>query len=437
MDEEANTEPTIKYSRRTFLAAAAAIELGGFAFAQSAPANATIVQTDFSTLPPYGNGLIPQGIRSRQIANVNGLNMHILEAGYETLGRPTVVLLHGFPELAYSWRKIMMPLASAGFHVIAPDRRGHGRTTGWDNSYDTDIFQFGYLGQVRDTLALVSALGYRSVDAVVGHDAGSPIAAWCSVARPDVFRSVVMMSSTFSGPPTLPFNTANSSAPAHVELTDAELDAQLAALPQPRKYYQTYNRTRQANNDFMNPSQGPQAFWRAYYYFKSGDYKGNKPFTLKGRTAEEFAKMPKYYVMDLDKTMPQTVAPEMPNAAYIASCKWLTDADIGVYVTEYSRTGFQGGLNGYRIMTDPRCNAELLTFSGHTIDVPSFFIAGTSDWNVYQRPGSLELMQKKICTHVVGVHLIDGVGHWAEEEQPAKVSELLIQFLHDLPRYKT
>ncbi len=107
----------------------------------------------------YGNGTLPPGIRSRMIDNINGLSMHVLEAGFETAGRPCVLLLHGFPELAYSWRKIMLPLASAGFHVVAPDQRGYGRTTGWDADYDGDLDSFRILNLVRDTLGLISALG--------------------------------------------------------------------------------------------------------------------------------------------------------------------------------------------------------------------------------------------------------------------------------------
>ena len=93
---------------------------------------------------------LPASIRSRYVDNINGLRMHVLEAGFETKGRPCVLLLHGFPELAYSWRKIMPPLAVAGFHVIAPDQRGYGRTTGWDDSYDADPDPFRMLNMVRD-----------------------------------------------------------------------------------------------------------------------------------------------------------------------------------------------------------------------------------------------------------------------------------------------
>src|SRR6185503_4393597 len=137
---------------------------------------------------------LPSGIRSRVIPGINGLAMHVLEAGFETRNRPCLLLLHGFPELAYSWRKVMLPLAAAGFHVVAPDQRGYGRTTGWDGDYDGDLAPFRVFNLVRDALALVSAFGYRSVAAVVGHDFGSPVAANCALMRPDIFRSVALMS---------------------------------------------------------------------------------------------------------------------------------------------------------------------------------------------------------------------------------------------------
>ena len=117
---------------------------------------------------------LPSGVRSRFVEDINGLSMHVLEAGYETAGRrPCVLLLHGFPELAFSWRKVMPALAAAGYHVIAPDQRGYGRTTGWDPGYDGDLAAFRLTNLVRDALGLISAFGYRSIDAVVGHDFGS------------------------------------------------------------------------------------------------------------------------------------------------------------------------------------------------------------------------------------------------------------------------
>jgi pimeloyl-ACP methyl ester carboxylesterase len=286
---------------------------------------------------------------------------------------------------------------------------------------------------VRDAISLVYALGYKQVDAIVGHDAGAPVAAWSALIRPDIFRSLVLMSSPFAGAPSLPFNTANGAAPSRPSLSDDELDAEMAKLDRPRKYYQNYQRTRGANDNMLHAPQGLHAFLRAYYHYKSADWKGNKPFPLRARTAEEMSKIPTYYVMDKDKGMAETVAAEMPSAAEIAACKWLTDAELDVYVTEYSRTGFTGALQGYRVRrgSDRKTIAELQTFSGRTIDVPSIFIAGKSDWGVYQTPGAAETMQKTACTRMVGFHLLDGAGHWVQQEQPEQVRELLIAFLRD------
>jgi len=95
-----------------------------------------------SELSPLSSDVLPAGIRARLVSGINGLRMHILEAGSAAPGRPAVLLLHGFPELAYSWRAIMPALAAAGYHVIAPDQRGYGRTTGWSANYDDDLRPF-------------------------------------------------------------------------------------------------------------------------------------------------------------------------------------------------------------------------------------------------------------------------------------------------------
>ena len=369
---------------------------------------------------------LPSTIRSRFVENINGLRMHVLEAGFETRGRPCLLLLHGFPELAYSWRKVMGPLAEAGYHVIAPDQRGYGRTSGWDANYDGDLAPFRLTNLVRDALGLVAALGHRTVDAVVGHDFGSPVAGWCALLRPDVFRSVALMSAPFAAPPSLPFNTAD--APARPQPEDP-VHRELASLPRPRKHYQWYYSTREANDDMYRAPQGVHDFLRAYYHHKSADWKDNKPYPLQSWSAGELAKLPTYYVMDLAKTMPETVAAEMPDAAAIAANKWLPDSELAFYSAEYARTGFQGGLQWYRCGTSGAFNAELQIWSGKTIDVPSCFISGKQDWGTYQHPGVFEAMQQSVCTRLIGCHLVDGAGHWVQQEQPEQVSQLLLQFV--------
>ena len=373
------------------------------------------------------------------VAGVNGITMHALEAGFDSANRPAVLLIHGFPELGYSWRRVMLPLAKAGYHVIAPDQRGYGRSGGTEVTFDQDLTPFSTLNRVRDMMALINALGHRSVAMVVGHDFGSPVAGWCALTRPDVFRSVVMMSAPFGGPGPLPFNTANESVSARGNSGELRRDGlvpspdeELARLSPPRKHYQTYYTTREANDNMWRASQGVHNFLRAYYHMKSGDWAANKPFPLASNAASEQAKLPRYYVMDRDKGMAESVAADMPTAAEIARNQWLTEEELKVYSSEYGRTGFQGGLQSYRVGRVPRLSAELQLFAGRTIDVPSLFLSGKSDWGVYQRAGSLDAM-KRVCTKFEGVELIDGAGHWVQQERAQQVAERLIAFVRRFP----
>jgi pimeloyl-ACP methyl ester carboxylesterase len=279
---------------------------------------------------------------------------------------------------------------------------------------------------VRDALWLVAAFGTTQVAAVIGHDAGSPVAAWCALTRPDVFRKVVLMSAPFPGTPVLPFNTVNAPPAA---ASGPTMDERLAALPRPRKYYQHYYCTRDANPNMLNARQGLAAFFRAYYHFKSADWKANKPHPLRDASGEQLAQMPAYYIMDRDKGMAESVAPEMPSAQEAALCRWLTEDELAVYATEYGRTGFQGGLQHYRRGGDPRLVDELRTFAGRTIDVPSLFISGKSDWGVYQTPGAQEAMRTRACTAMRDFVLIDGAGHWVQQEQPERTTEVILRFL--------
>jgi pimeloyl-ACP methyl ester carboxylesterase len=416
-----------KMNRRQLLQSAA---FAGMSLSRRSSAEAVGAKADAqanNSDVAYGATTIPVGIRSRLVAGVNGITMHALEAGFETPNRQAVLLIHGFPELAYSWRHVMLPLAKAGYHVIAPDQRGYGRSGGTDVTYDADMGPFSTLNRVRDMMGLINALGHRDVAMVVGHDFGSPVAGWCALTRPDVFRSVVMMSAPFGGPGPLPFNTANQ--PARAAAAPApSLDEELAKLSPPRKHYQTYYTTREANENMWHPPQGIHDFLRAYYHAKSADWAANKPFPLTANTAAEMAKLPRYYVMDANKGMAENVAADMPTAAEIARCKWLTDEELRVYSSEYGRTGFQGGLQSYRVGRVPRLAAETQIFAGRTIDVPSLFLSGKSDWGVYQRAGSLDAM-KRACTKFEGVELLDGAGHWVQQERAPEVADRLIRFV--------
>jgi pimeloyl-ACP methyl ester carboxylesterase len=359
---------------------------------------------------------LPEGVRSRYVPDVNGLTMHILEAGFEG-NRPLILLLHGFPELAFSWRNVIVPLAEAGFHVVAPDQRGYGRTTGWDGTYDGDLTSFRMINLVRDVLALVSALGYREVHAVVGHDFGSPVAAYSALIRPDVFRRVALMSAPFAGPPQ------RRSSPAH-DINDA-----LGKLDPPRKHYQWYYSTREADANMRDCPQGIHAFLRAYYHYKSADWRDNRPYPLKGWAADELAKLPTYYVMNAGEGMAETVVPYMPSRAEIDACAWLTEDELALYAGEFARTGFQGGLQWYRCNLPGSLNQELDLFSGRTIDIPSLFIAGKSDWGVYQVPGTFERMRSEACNDMRGAHPIEGAGHWVQQERPRETVDLLLPFV--------
>ena len=382
-----------------------------------------------SVLETYRNAL-PGAIESHFIDNINGLRMHYLEAGRTGENRPVLLLLHGFPELAFSWRKIMPRLAEAGFHVIAPDQRGYGLTTGWESKPGNAIANFRMFNLALDAVALLQALGHKQVHAVLGHDFGSPVAAYCALMRPDIFTRLVMMSAPFGGVPPLPFNSlAGATTPAPNTSYHAWLDAELAALEPPHKHYQWYYSSAAANADMMGAAEGMHDFLRAYYHSKSADLPGNQPQPLAAATARELARMPDYYVMNRDAGMATTIASYMPSADQIEACSWLLDTELNVYASVYQHTGFQGGLNWYRCITDPQYLADLRLFSRKTIDVPASFIAGTCDWGAYQTPHSLERMQTRFCTRFEGTHLIEGAGHWVQQEQAQQVCDRVLQFL--------
>ena len=351
---------------------------------------------------------LPADVRSRYVSGVNGLEMHLLEGG--RAGDPCMLLLHGFPDLAFGWRKVIGPLAAAGYHVIAPDLRGYGRTTGWSPDYDADLRPFGTLNLVKDLVALLHALEIGRVHCLVGHDFGSPLAAYTALLRPDLIERLVLMSAPFPGAPGL-------GTPSF------DMDAALRTLSPPRQHYQTYYAQRTANTELLEAPQGLANFLRAYFHMKSADWAENRPYPLSGWKADQLARLPTYYVMAADRSMPETVADAMPSQAP----GWLTDSELDVYAAECARTGFQGGLNWYRCTHDPALRGELAMLYGRPISTPCWFVSGAADWGNYQTPGALERLEQRAAADYRGTRFIADAGHWVQQEQPDATVELLLQ----------
>ncbi|KNG84572.1 epoxide hydrolase [Aspergillus nomiae NRRL 13137] len=367
---------------------------------------------------------LPAGITSRLIPTKT-LTFHILESNPDpSTPRPLLLLLHGFPELAFSWRKVIPPLAAAGYHVVAPDQRGFGRTTGWDTRpfSEVDLNTFTLTSVVRDMVTLVHALGYRSVQCVVGHDLGAVTAAMCALVRPDFFKSVALLSHPFNGSPVLPFGTAASGSSSSGEVAEKKgggggggggggaesaagdhVHGELAARG--RKHYKWYYSTEPANEEMVEPVEGLGEFLRGYFHLKN---------------------------------MREAVRRHMESeseGAVAASKAWLSDEELAVYVSEYARTGFQGGLNWYRVRTAAggRYTGDFDVYAGRKIEVPAAFVSGKADWGIYQEPGALEKMvDGRVCSDFRVLRLVDGVGHWAPQECPEVVVEVVLELLRGL-----
>jgi len=310
----------------------------------------------------------------------------------------------------------MLPPGFRGLHVLAPDMRGYGRTTGWDDSYDGDVFPFRHTNLVRDALGLVSAFGYRTA-AVVGRDAGSPVAGYCALIRPDVFRSVAMMTSPFVGPPALPFGTVegttqtrgNSSTRQHYPTTNWRSCRGRATLS-------VYYTTREAHDNMRNCPQGVHAFMRAYYHYKSAIGKQNKPFRLASLTAEETGQDADLLHYGSRQGHGGDGGIGDANGGGDRRLQVLSDNELAVYTAEYERTGFQGGFQaiGVRVPdSSPTCKHSAAVRSTY----PRYSSAAKAIGAFFKSRCIGE--DAGNCMHQMrGVHLIDGAGHWLEQEQP-------------------
>ncbi|KAF5877706.1 putative epoxide hydrolase protein [Botrytis fragariae] len=381
-----------------------------------------------TSLPPLP---LPPGITSLYLSTPT-LTHHLLVSGSPS--HPLLLLLHGFPELSFSYRYLLPSLSSLGYHVVAPDQRGAGRTTGHDTRpFSTvDLHTTTISRLVTDMVFLVDALGHKDVACVIGHDFGAVVAGWCALVRPDLFKSVILLSHPFKGPPLLPTSTQTPPTSAPTEA----IHTSLSQLSTPLKHYKTYYSTAHASSDLSTPLSTLPSFLRGYFYLKSGHWSGNSPHPLTSISTSELQNLPPYYIMPLHSSMRDVIQTHMqpiPPTSLSQMETWLPDSDIAVYASEYARTGFQGMLNWYRVVTSPYYSQELELFAGRTLDVPMLFVSGEKDWGMYQEPGVLEQMGKR-CTRFKGIKVVPGAGHWVMQEKPEEVLEIVERFLGEVKR---
>jgi pimeloyl-ACP methyl ester carboxylesterase len=309
---------------------------------------------------------------THRAVQANGINVHIAEAG----DGPLVLLLHGFPELWYSWRHQLPALAAAGYHAVAPDLRGYGRTDAPDK-----VESYSMLNMTADAVGVLDALG-ESTAVIVGHDWGSPIAWHCALLYPDRFPAVVALSVPYVPRPPIP---------------PIGLMKQMFAG---RFFYILY---------FQEPGVAEAELeadvrrtLRLVLYAASGDAPTGLALSRKPNDAGFLDGMPE----------PEELPP------------WLKEEDLDYLVGEFRRTGFRGGLNRYRNMD--RDWEELPHLADAKVQQPALFIAGDRD--TVRGFTNIEAMKANV-PNLRGVVMLPGCGHWTQQERPEEVNAQLISFL--------
>jgi epoxide hydrolase A/B len=311
-------------------------------------------------------------------AKANNIDMRYAEIG----SGPLVLFCHGWPESWYSWRHQLTGVSAAGFRCVAPDMRGYGGTQAPE-----PIDQYTLYHLVGDMAELVKALGEtRAV--IVGHDWGAPVAWHAALWRPDLFPAVCAMSVPYA-------------PPGYVDVLSA-----LEKLGINDFYLQYFQKPGVPEAELQQDIRGAL---RRIYYTAGGE------FTEKGKG---FARLGEGTLLT-NTVDPPTLPP------------WLSEADLDYYAQEFSRTGFRGGLNWYRNL---RRNWELGgPWRGQPIRQPSLFIAGSRD-GVLRFPAAQAQLDAfpKTLPGLRGSHILEGAGHWVQQERPSEVSKLLIDFLKGL-----
>jgi pimeloyl-ACP methyl ester carboxylesterase len=308
----------------------------------------------------------------------NGIRIHLAEQGTG----PLVLLCHGFPEGWYSWRDQLAALAAAGYHAVAPDMRGYGRTEA-----PPEISSYNILDIVGDVVGLVSTLGEKQA-IIIGHDWGANVAWHAALFRPDVFPAVAALS--------VPFRQRGPAPPLSM----------LRKAGQLNHYWFQFQESGVAEAQF---ERNPRASLRRMLYSISGDAP---------RETRELTLQPG------KGWLANTLDPEHLPA-------WLTEADLDHMAAEFSRSGFRGGLNWYRNIDR---NWELTApWAGASIHQPAMFLAGSLDPIITSSSGAAAV--QALPRAVPGLRrtlLVDGAGHFIQQERPQIANEALIEFLRAL-----
>lgn len=306
----------------------------------------------------------------------NGIQMHLAEQG----SGPLVVLCHGFPETSWSWRRQMQPLADAGFHVVAPDMRGYGKTERPEAADQYSIFHL-----VGDMVGLLDALGEQQA-VIVGHDWGAPVAWTSALMRPDRFRAVAALS--------VPYPARSPVKPSTV-----------APRTEDAVFYQTY---------FQMPGLAEVELQR--------DVRRSLASIMTGAFVGGDSGLPPAMVRPAEGFLGALKPPaQLPD--------WLPEAELEPFAAAFEASGFLGGLNWYRNIDR---NWELMApFNGAKITVPALFMAGDRDVVMMFMAKAAEAMKTTVPLLRESI-VLPGCGHWTQQERSEEVNAALIRFLKGL-----
>jgi pimeloyl-ACP methyl ester carboxylesterase len=317
-------------------------------------------------------------VKHRMIAT-NGIRLHVAEQG----SGPLVILCHGFPECWYSWRHQLPALAAAGFHAVAPDLRGYGRS-----DRPEEVEKYTVLHDVGDIVGLVDALGAEQA-VIAGHDVGATMAWQAALLRPDRFRAVISLDVPFR-----PQGFGTSAAPT--TLMPRNDDA---------VFYQLFLQTPEAEAAL---SRDIRRTFRSQLTMLSGD---SPPPADGARFAGMIPRKGQF----------------LTNPASLPG--WITEADIDVYVGEFTRSGFRGALSWFRNLD--RSWELLAPFAGAAVRVPALYVAGDRDFVVAAYAPSVA-KQAALVPKLRPPVMLAGCGHWTQQERAAEVNAAMIDFLRSL-----